>query len=95
MVTLENDNGGMITSIKNIEVDGFIAPITESGKIVVNGIQMSVYTNYNMPEIARIVMKPYHWIIRVIDPSWLHYESKDGTRNIYASILQTITQLFI
>jgi hypothetical protein len=50
-----------VTNISNHIEKGFIAPLTESGTLIVNGIHTSCYTirNHN---IAHLIMKPIVWL---------------------------------
>jgi len=52
---------GSIVDITLIKSRGFYAPLTRSGKLVVDGIVVSNYALVANHQLAHLVMQPYRW----------------------------------
>jgi hypothetical protein len=57
---------GNIIHIQLIESQGYYAPLTPSGKLVVNGIVVSNYAIVANHQRAHLAMQPYRWWVQWI-----------------------------
>jgi len=60
---------GSIIDIRLIKSQGFYAPLTRSGKLVVDGIVVSNYATVANHQLAHLVMQPYRWWINLTNSS--------------------------
>jgi hypothetical protein len=60
---------GSILDIRLIKSQGFYAPLTRSGKLVVDGIVVSNYATVANHQLAHLVMQPYRWWINLTNSS--------------------------
>jgi len=54
---------GSIIDISLIKSQGFYAPLTHSGKLVVDGVVVSNYATVANHQLAHLVMQPYRWFV--------------------------------
>ncbi len=55
---------GTIRNIQLIKSQGYYAPLTRSGKLVVDGIVVSNYATVANHQLAHLAMQPYRWWIQ-------------------------------
>jgi hypothetical protein len=78
-------------------IKGFIAPLTETGTLLVNQIYSSCYAEINNHYLAHFVMKPIHIWYKISNYLNLFQEESNETTlksfvlNQYASILHSIS----
>lgn len=79
---------GSIVDIKLMKSQGFYAPLTPSGKLVVDGVLVSNYATVANHQLAHLIMQPYRWWIQ------LTYSSSIYTENIhwYCQFLYNIVE---
>ena len=69
---ISNNGSKQAASIKDIRIiksQGFYAPLTYSGKLVVDGILVSNYATVASHYLAHLVIQPYRWWIYIIGSS--------------------------
>ncbi|CAF1226243.1 unnamed protein product [Rotaria sp. Silwood1] len=78
---------GSIIDIRLIKSQGFYAPLTLSGKLVVDGIVVSNYAVVANHQLAHFVMQPYRW--------WIYFiKSSSYSENIhwYCQVLYNLVE---
>ncbi|CAF3533153.1 unnamed protein product [Adineta steineri] len=60
---------GSIVDIRLIKSQGFYAPLTHSGKLIVDGILVSNYAVVANHQLAHLVIQPYRWWISILGSS--------------------------
>ena len=60
---------GAIQDIRLIKSQGFYAPLTRSGKLVVDGISVSNYALVANHQLAHLAIQPYRWALSLLDSS--------------------------
>jgi len=78
---------GIIRNIKLIQSQGFYAPLTASGKLVVNDIVVSNYASVSNHQLAHFVMQPYRWWIQ-----WTDSSSCSESINLYCQWLYKVVE---
>jgi hypothetical protein len=87
------NNGSLFSKVYKISVhieNGFIAPLTESGTIIVNGIHASCYT-INSHYLAHLTMKPliyWHKFNKMIGFNDVESNEIHNSRHLYLSFLK-------
>ncbi len=79
---------GIIMNIELIKSRGFYAPLTRSGKLVVDGIVVSNYATVANHQLAHVAMQPYRWWIEWTGSSSSYSESI----HLYCQCLYQIVQ---
>jgi hypothetical protein len=78
---------GSIMNIKLIKSQGFYAPLTRSGKLVVDGIVVSNYAIVANHQLAHLAMQPYRWWVQ-----WIGSSSYSESIHWYCQCLYEIVQ---
>ncbi|CAF4473722.1 unnamed protein product, partial [Didymodactylos carnosus] len=60
---------GKVVDIKLRKSEGFYAPLTSSGKVVIDNVVASNYADINNHHLAHIAMKPYKWWLQIFGPT--------------------------
>ncbi|CAF3519465.1 unnamed protein product [Rotaria sp. Silwood1] len=88
-ITIDNnfEQPLIISNIRLIKSQGFYAPLTLSGKLVVDGIVVSNYAVVANHQLAHFVMQPYRW--------WIYFiKSSSYSENIhwYCQVLYNLVE---
>ncbi|KAI3385912.1 hypothetical protein SNEBB_005781 [Seison nebaliae] len=82
-------SNGIIVGIEEIDLSSAFAPLTTSGSILINNIQVSNYAMVNSHNLAHQVMEPYLWLTYFTsDTKWLQ-----KVLNKYVHILERFTSI--
>lgn len=87
---ISKDGIKQVGSIKNIHLvksRGFYAPLTRSGRLVVNGIAVSNYAIVPNHRLAHLAMQPYRWWVQLMRSS-----SYSESINIYCQLLYKLVE---
>ncbi len=71
--------------------NGYIAPLTESGTLIVNGVKASCYASINSHELAHFAMQPlifWHKITNFLGFTQKKANAKENTKHIYLAFLK-------
>jgi hypothetical protein len=80
---------GTVMNIKLVKAQGFYAPLTRSGKLVVDGVVVSNYATVSNHQLAHLAMQPYRWWIQ-----WIGSASYSESIHLYCEWLyKTVEQI--
>ncbi|CAF1233811.1 unnamed protein product [Adineta steineri] len=78
---------GSIINIKLIKSQGYYAPLTPCGKLIVDGIIVSNYATVANHQLAHLAMQPYRWWVQ-----WIGSSSYSESIHFYCQCLYFIVE---
>ncbi|CAF1537290.1 unnamed protein product [Adineta ricciae] len=79
---------GTVIQIETVQSQGFYAPLTASGTIIIDSVVCSNYANVRNHYLAHLAMQPYQWWMMLVGPR----KSITSEINWYASALQVFAE---
>ena len=83
-----------ITNITDVVKQGYVAPLTAEGTLIVNNIASSCYATINSHHVAHAAVAPMRWWYSLFGMSWKGSEEGEGI-HWFAKILYEIAVFIV